>query len=91
MPYKEKPVKKLYYNIGEVAAMFNVATSAIRFWETQFGKLHTKRTRKGNRIFTQRDIDKIQIIYFEIIEEGRKLAFIKRRLRNHPLFKDQLS
>jgi len=34
MPYREKEIEKKYYSIGEVAAMFSVAPSLIRFWET---------------------------------------------------------
>ena len=32
----EKPTLKVYYSIGEVAKMFNVNTSLIRFWEKEF-------------------------------------------------------
>jgi DNA-binding transcriptional MerR regulator len=36
MPYKEKPIEKLFYKIGEVADMFAVNVSLIRFWEKEF-------------------------------------------------------
>ena len=36
MPYKEQKIEKLFYTIGEVAEMFDVNTSLIRFWEREF-------------------------------------------------------
>ena len=39
MPYKEVKVEKLYYSIGEVAKMFDVNTSLIRFWEKELERL----------------------------------------------------
>jgi len=43
MPYKEKEIEKLYYTIGEVADMFGVNTSLIRFWEKEFEILQPKK------------------------------------------------
>jgi len=63
MPYKEKKVEKLYYTIGEVAEMFNVNTSLIRFWEKDFDIIKPKKNKKGNRLFTKEDIDHFHIIY----------------------------
>jgi transposase-like protein len=44
MPYKEKPIIKKYFTIGEVAKELGVATSLIRFWETQFDFIRPKKT-----------------------------------------------
>ena len=49
MPYKEKRVEKLYYSIGEVAEMFNVNPSLIRYWEKEFDIIKPKKNKKGNR------------------------------------------
>ena len=43
MPYKEKKVEKLYYSIGEVADLFNVNTSLIRYWEKEFDIIKPKK------------------------------------------------
>ncbi|MBQ5997158.1 MAG: MerR family transcriptional regulator, partial [Bacteroidales bacterium] len=56
MPYKEKPVEKSYYRIGEVADMFGVNTSLIRFWEKEFDIIQPRKNKKGYRFFTQKDI-----------------------------------
>ncbi|MDA0973635.1 MAG: MerR family transcriptional regulator, partial [Bacteroidetes bacterium] len=49
MPYKEKQVEKLYYSISEVAEMFSVRNSLIRFWEKEFDIIQPKKNKKGNR------------------------------------------
>ena len=54
MPYKEKPTEKLFYKIGEVADMFAVNVSLIRFWEKEFEILKPKKNNKGNRMFTKK-------------------------------------
>ncbi len=53
MPYKDKPIEKLYYSIGEVAEMFEVNVSLLRFWEKEFDILKPKKNKKGNRMFTE--------------------------------------
>ena len=62
MPYKEPKVEKLFYSIGEVARMFEVNTSLIRFWEKEFDIIKPKKNKKGNRLFTKEDIDNFHII-----------------------------
>ena len=50
------PTEKLFYKISEVAKMFNVNISAVRFWEKEFDILKPKKNKKGNRLFTAKDI-----------------------------------
>ena len=54
------PSHKLYFSISEVAEMFEVNPSLIRYWEKQFSIIKPKKNKKGNRYFTQKDIEKIQ-------------------------------
>ena len=63
MPYKEKEIKKVYFTVNEVAKMFNVATSLLRFWEDEFEILNPKRNEKGNRFYAQKDVDIVEKIY----------------------------
>ena len=53
---------KLYYSIGEVAEMFDVNASLIRFWEKEFPAIQPKKNKKGNRLFTPKEIAKIERI-----------------------------
>ena len=61
---------KLYYTIGEVAGMFNVNTSLIRFWEKEFSILKPQKNQKGNRLFTSKDIENFRLIYNLVKEKG---------------------
>jgi len=72
--------EKLYYSIGEVAAKFNVNTSLIRFWEKEFDIIHPHKNKKGNRLFTQKDIDHLQIIYSLVKEQGFTIQGAKDQL-----------
>lgn len=82
MAYKEKEIEKLYYSIGEVAEMFTVAPSLIRFWESEFDIIKPKKNRKGNRQFTKEDIDNVRTIYHLVKEKGFTLQGAKEMLRN---------
>jgi DNA-binding transcriptional MerR regulator len=82
MAYKEKEIEKLYYSIGEVAEIFNVAPSLIRFWESEFDIIKPKKNRKGNRQFTREDIDNVKTIFHLVKEKGFTLQGAKEMLRN---------
>jgi DNA-binding transcriptional MerR regulator len=82
MAYKEKEIEKLYYSIGEVAEIFNVAPSLIRFWESEFDIIKPKKNRKGNRQFTREDIDSVKTIFHLVKEKGFTLQGAKEMLRN---------
>jgi len=82
MAYKEKEIEKIYYSIGEVAEMFNVAPSLIRFWESEFELIQPKKNRKGNRQFTKEDIANVRTIYHLVKEKGFTLQGAKEMLRN---------
>ncbi len=83
MPYKERDIEKVYYTIGEVAEEFNVATSLIRFWESEFDILKPKKNKKGNRQFTRDDIKKLRLIYHLVKERGFTLQGAKAMLKNN--------
>jgi len=83
MPYKEdKKIEKLYYSIGEVSKLLNVNPSLIRFWEKEFGNLiNPKKNKKGNRFFTKKDIETLQLIYHLVKERGMTLNGAKNYLK----------
>jgi DNA-binding transcriptional MerR regulator len=83
MPYKEKKVEKLYYSIGEVAEMFHVNSSLIRFWEKEFDIIKPKKNKKGNRFFTQQDIESIRLIYHLVKERGLTLSGARKKIKEN--------
>jgi DNA-binding transcriptional MerR regulator len=83
MPYKEKETTKLYFSIGEVAEMFNVNTSLIRFWEKEFDILKPMKNKKGNRMFSKTDVDNLRIIFHLVKERGFTLQGAKDKLKEN--------
>ena len=81
MPYKLKPIEKKYFTIGEVAKELGVATSLIRFWETQFDFIRPKKNKKGNRKFTQDDLKKIKWVYHLVKVKGYTLQGAQDHIR----------
>jgi DNA-binding transcriptional MerR regulator len=80
MPYREKPIEKLYYSIGEVAGMLEVPVSTVRFWENEFNILKPLKNKKGNRLFTPDDVKNLKIIHHLLKVEGMTLPGAKKRL-----------
>lgn len=74
---------KLYYAIGEVASMFKVNTSLIRFWEKEFDIIKPKKNKKGNRLFTKQDIDHFHLIFHLVKERGYTLEGAKKKLKEN--------
>ncbi|HEV7230567.1 MAG TPA: MerR family transcriptional regulator [Bacteroidia bacterium] len=83
MPYREKEIEKLYYSIGEVALMFNVNQSLIRFWEKEFDIIQPQKNKKGNRMFTKEDVDNFRIIFNLVKERGFTLQGAKDKLKGN--------
>jgi len=73
---------KQYYSIGEVAALFNVRTSHIRFWTNEFA-LKVRTTRKGDRLFTPAQIRELRTIYHLVKEQGFTINGAKTKLKAH--------
>ena len=83
MPYKPKEIERKYYNIGDVADMFSVATSLIRYWETEFDNISPKKNSKGNRLYTLKDIENIRLVYNLVKEKGYTLQGAKDYIKAH--------
>ncbi|WP_439183039.1 MerR family transcriptional regulator [Carboxylicivirga taeanensis] len=84
MPYKEQKIERLFYSIGEVAEMFNVNTSLIRFWEKEFDIIKPHKNKKGNRLFTPKDVENFHLIFHLVKEKGMTLKGAQKKLKeNH--------
>ncbi len=71
---------KRYYKIGEVAEMFDVATSLIRYWETEFSQLNPMKGKSGIRRYQKEDILIIDQIYQLVKTKGYKIKGAKKEL-----------
>jgi len=74
---------KLYYSISEVATMFNVNASLIRFWEKEFDIIKPRKNAKGNRLFTQQDIDSIALIHHYVKERRLTLEGTRQKIKEN--------
>lgn len=87
MPLKPKTIEKIYWTIGEVAAELGVKNSSIRFWEKEVGTIDPKRTGKGDRLYTRKEVEQFKRIHHLVKEKGFTLNGAKNQLR-HPSQED---
>ena len=73
-------MEKLFYSISEVAEMFHVNQSNLRFWEKEFKQLKPKRNSKGTRFYSPDDIAIIKSIFYLVNEQKLTLDGAKRKL-----------
>ena len=83
MPYKQPKIEKVLFNIGEVAQIIGVETSAVRYWENQFETLKPQKNKKGNRLFTKEDIEQVKLINYLIRERGLTIKGAKQKLKEN--------
>ncbi|MBF1421954.1 MerR family transcriptional regulator [Hoylesella nanceiensis] len=74
---------KLYYSIGEVAKMFDINESTLRYWESEFPHLKPKTNSKNVRQYTEKDIEQIKVIYNLVKVRGFKLAAARKMLNEN--------
>ncbi len=75
----EKSIKK-YFAISEVAAMFNVSETLLRYWEKEFPSIQPRKGGRNIRQYTQEDIEEIRVIHNMVKVRGMKLAAAREAL-----------
>ena len=81
-----KNLTKLYYSIGEVAELFDLSNSLLRYWEGEFSELKPRKNRKGDRQFTVKDIEQIAVIHSLVKERGFTIDGARKEMK---LMKDR--
>ena len=90
MPYKDKPIEKLYYTIGEVSEMLDVNAATVRFWAGKFPDfIKPARNKKGNRLFTAKDMANFKVIYYLVKEQGMTLEGAAMRMKDNITVEDK--
>ena len=79
---KDKDVK-IYSSISEVAQIFGVNESTLRFWEKEFDIISPRKTEKGTRYYKKEDIDAVRLVYHLVKERGLTLAGAKQKLKDN--------
>ena len=83
IPGDEVLFSKQYYTMGEVAEMFHVNQSLLRFWETEFSILQPRRNKKGDRYFRPIDIKNLHLIYHLLRQRKYTIEGAKEFLRKN--------
>ena len=89
VPEDEILFSKQYYGIGEVAIMFHVNASLLRYWETEFDVLKPKKNGKGDRFFRPEDIKNLQIIHHLLRQKKFTIQGAKDYLKNNKQSKEK--
>ena len=83
--------EKIYYKIGDIASRFNVNPSLVRYWEQEFDFIRPKKSEKGTRYYTRKDVEHFEIIYHLVKEKGLTIKgaqdFIKAKKANQEIEK----
>lgn len=80
--------KQRFYHIGELGKIVEVPPHILRYWEKEFYSLKPLRDKKGNRLYTKQDIEKIRRIKFLIYNKGYRIKGAKKELRGLDKKKD---
>ena len=72
---------KLYYSIGEVAQMFNVTETLLRFWEKEFPTIKPQKAGRGIRQYTNADLEQVRLVYHLVKERGMTLQGARDAIR----------
>lgn len=83
MALKPFKAEKIYYSISEVAKMFDVNESLLRYWEKEFSIINPKKTAKGTRQYRKEDIESIRLVYYLVKQKGMTLAGAKQKLKEN--------
>lgn len=84
MGLKKNKDLKLYYSIGEVAKLFGINDSTLRYWEKEFDIIHPRKTENGSRFYKKEDIENVRLVYHLLKERGMTIAGAKQKLKDNP-------
>ncbi|HNX12153.1 MAG TPA: MerR family transcriptional regulator [Paludibacteraceae bacterium] len=73
-------MEKIYYSISEVAEMFQINQSNLRFWEKEFKQLKPRRNEKGTRFYSKDDLQLIKQIVFLVNDQKLTLEGVRKKL-----------
>lgn len=83
MVLKKDKNLKLYYSISEVARMFDINESTLRYWEKEFDMIAPRKTESGARFYKQEDIDTVRLVYHLLKERGMTIAGARQKLKDN--------
>lgn len=75
--------KRLFFSIKEVAKMFHLRESTLRFWEKEFSQLKPKKNASGVRFYKQEDIETVRLIHYLVKERKLTLEGARQKLKTN--------
>lgn len=79
---KVPALRKLYYTIGEVSELTGVPAHVLRYWESEFPQFRPKKSRAGNRVYQDRELEMIRRIKSLLYERRFTIAGARTQLRS---------
>lgn len=80
-PGSRGQLEKLYYRIGEVSEVIGVEPHVLRYWEKEFGSVRPQKSKKGQRIYSRRDVETLMKVKELLYAHRFTIAGAKRKLR----------
>jgi len=74
---------KVFYSIRDVAQMFDLTESLLRYWEKEFPNIKPRKAGRGVRQYTKEDIEQIRIVYHLVKERGMTLDGARKYLSHN--------
>ena len=84
MSFRQLP-DKLFFRIGEVAELVGVEPHVLRYWETEFRSIRPEKSRKGQRVYSRRDVDTLLRVKDLLYGHRYTIAGAKQKLRTEGL------
>lgn len=81
---EEIQTTKKFFKIGEVSKMLKEPASTLRYWEKEFRQLRPMKNKKGDRIYSLKDIEILKEIKYLTHEKGLKLSKATVKLKKEP-------
>ena len=79
----ENNTEKKYMKIGEAAATIGVPASTLRFWEKNFPQIKPMKNKKGDRFYTQKDLEVLKEIHYLSHSKGLKLSSVSKSVKRN--------
>jgi DNA-binding transcriptional MerR regulator len=76
--------KKLYYKIGEACKLLDIQPYVLRYWETEFPELSPSKSKSGQRVYSEKELETIRRIKGLLYDEGYTIAGAKKKLEESP-------
>src|SRR5579864_6892265 len=80
MAPKARVQKRLYYKIGEACKALGIQPYVLRYWETEFPALSPSKSRSGQRVYSEKELEVIRRIKQLLYDEGYTIAGAKKKL-----------